>query len=231
MQLSRLDQTLLRCSRGPFLSPPGDDSGGGGNSDGGNADDGKGKNDDNANSGGNQEGSFKPITSEAELAQYKADLRKNIAADLRKSIADELKADQDRKAEDDRKKREADDLKAKGEFETVEKQLRTDLETAGGERDRLKEENDQLRAAMKTGVEAQWKELPPALQLAGKLLPEDDVLGRWNYLNDADVQKQIKESQKGETQRGNGRDPKAGGTGKPADADKQKAQAGLYSRF
>jgi hypothetical protein len=216
MSLSRLESSLLRAHRGPFLSPGDGDGGGGGAGNGdGNA------NANHADSGGQQgdgkggEG-FKPITSEAELSAYKADLRKNIAAELRKSIADDLKAEQDRKAEDDRKKRDADDLKAKGQFEQVETTLRTDLKTAQDEATVLKAENDQLRAAMKTGVEAQWKDLPAALQIAGKFLAEDDVLGRWTYLNDADVQKQIKDAQKGDPATGNGRNPKGGANdGKP----------------
>jgi hypothetical protein len=188
-----------------------------------------GKNDDNANSGGNQEGSFKPITSEAELAQYKADLRRNIAADLRKSIADDLKADQDRKAEDDRKKREADDAKKAGDFEKVETQLRTDLDAAKSEATSLKAENDQLREAMKVGVEAQWKDLPPALQLASKFIPEEDVLGRWTYLNDPDVQKQIKDSDK-EVARGSGRDPKSNGATNGVNDDAaRRANASRYA--
>lgn len=188
-----------------------------------------GKNDDHANPGGNQGESFTPITSEAELAQYKADLRKNIAADLRKSIADDLKAQQDTKAEDERKAREADEAKKRGEFETVETQLKTDLEAAKADAMRLTGENDRLKAAMASGVDVRWKEMPERVQKLYKGEAED-VLARWEYLHDDDVQALVKDlTDKTAVARGNGPDPQGNGVARPDDSAAKQANQRRYS--
>lgn len=209
MRLSRLESSLLRCSRGPFLSPPGDDGGGGGNGGGGEEIKPKeGEEGDGGEGGGNL-----PQT-DAEFAAWKESTRKHLTAEIRRTVKADLDAERTRADAEAQRQREADEAAAKGDFETAKQQLTTDLTAAQGERDTLKTENDALREAMKVGVEAQWKELPAALQLAGKFIAEEDVLGRWTYLNDPDVQKQIKEAGK-ERNRGNGADPNPNGTGRP----------------
>lgn len=222
MSISRLERSLWLGSRGPFLKPDGTE---GGSSSG-----------NNANAGGEQAGSegkqgdgqggkganggesgFKPITTEAELAAYKADLRKNIAADLRKSIKAELDAERTAAEESARKKKEIDDAAAKGEFETAKQQLEADLTTAKTEATTLKGENDQLKEAMKAGLEAGWKDLPEEVRKLGeKQHADDDVLGRWTFLHDPDTKALVaKLTDKGERKAGNGYSPKSNGTGTP----------------
>lgn len=138
MTLSRLDATLLRCSRGPYFntddggsSKGGDDPGtgddaqsGGEQDDATSGDEGKdGKGDDGA---GKDDGGFKPITSEAELAKWKDGVRKSITADLRKSIA----ADLQRQAQEDANK-------AAGKWEQVAEARQTEIDRLKGEVERL----------------------------------------------------------------------------------------------
>lgn len=169
---------------------------------------------DNANTSGQSVDTFKPITSEAELAQYKADLRKNIAKDLRESIAADLKAEADRKTADDKKKRDDDDAKAKGDFEKVENGLRTDLEAARNDATSLKAENDQLRAAIATVLEAEWKDLPSEVKDV-YLGADDDPLAKLAFLPKG----KTLAAKLGGSERvaGNRRDPKvaASSNGKP----------------
>lgn len=154
----------------------------------------------------------------------------------RKAAADKARADAkaeaDAAAEQARKDKEAEDAKKAGDFEKVESTLKADLDAARTEATSLKGENDQLREAMKAGVDAQWKDLPPALQLAGKVIAEDDVLGRWNFLNDPDVVKQVKDAEANAGPKApHNRDPKANGTSNATNEDARKAQASLYRNF
>lgn len=217
MLLSRLDQTLLRCSRGPFLSP---DDGSGGGSGGGDGAGDQGKNDANANnadSGGKQEGGKgdeKKIEFNAEQQKHIDKLIGDARKDAARVAGDKAKADRDAADAQATKDQEAADAKAKGDFATVEKQLGADLETAKTEATSLKTENDQLREAMKAGVEAGWKEFPESIRKVGeKQHPENDVLGRWTFLHDADTAALVKELSGKDTARGNGRDPKPNASG------------------
>ncbi len=186
---------------------------------------------DDANSGGKQEESFKPITSEAELITYKETLRKNIAADVRRTIEADLKAKADAEKEDARKTREADDAKAKGDFEKVEAQLRSDLETTKTEATRLQGENDQLREAVNGSLETRVKELPePVRKTLDDTFPADEVLARLNWLNKTSVQELIKAHvEKADPARGNGRDPKGGGAAKADDEAARLANTRRYA--
>jgi hypothetical protein len=138
-----------------------------------------------------------------------------------------LKEKTDREAaEQKRKEKEAAEA---GKFEELATTRERERDEAKTEATSLKAENDQLREAMKVGVEAQWKGLPAALQLASKFIPEEDVLGRWTYLNDPDVQKQIKDSDK-EVARGSGRDPKSNGAASGVNDDAaRRANASRYA--
>lgn len=150
------------------------------------------------------------IRKERDAAKAASDRAKVAEAELETLRKEKL----DRDAAE--QKRSDDEAAAAGKWEQLATKRESELKTAQDEAISLKAENDQFRAAMKIGVEAGWKDLPAALQIAGKFLPEGDVVGRWLYLNDADVQKQIKDIQKGEPARGTGRDPKPnGGDGKP----------------
>jgi hypothetical protein len=229
MQLSRLESSLLRSHRGPFLSPDGD----GGGASGDNS-----ANANNANPGGkegdgNGAEAFKPITSEADLAQYKADLRKNIAADLRRSIKAELDAERTSAEEAARKKKEIDDAAAKGEFETAKKSLETDLQAAKDEAASLQARLDQYQTALESGLNDAWAKLPEEIRKIGeKQHDENDTLARFSFLHDADTQALVaKLSDKAETSRGNGPNPKPGGTGTRSVEDEAKAlnQSGSYA--
>lgn len=119
--------------------------------------------------------------------------------------------------EQKRKQREADEDKKRGDFEKVEGQLKTDLDAVKADVTRLTGENDRLKAAMTSGVEARWKELPEPVRNVYKGDAED-VLARWEYLHDDAVQALTKElAEKAPAARGNGPDPRGNGAAKPND--------------
>jgi len=216
--------------RGPFLKPDGSEGG---------STESAGKTD--ANPGGN-EGEPKDGAKDGEgKVEFSEEQQRHIGKLLsaeRKAAADkaraDAKADADAAAERERKAKEEADLKAKGEFEKVETQLKADLETAQTEATSLKAENDQYRAAMAEGIEAGWQALPEAVRKLGeKQHAEDDVLGRFRFLHDPDTAALVKQlSEKADAKRGNGHDPKPSGTRGTVSSDEARAaQAPLYRRF
>lgn len=121
----------------------------------------------------------------------------------------------DEAAEQERKQREADEDKKRGDFAKVEGQLKTDLDAAKADMTRLTGENDRLKAAMTSGVEARWKELPEPVRNVYKGEAED-VLARWEYLHDDAVQALTKElAEKRPVVRGHGPDPLGSGPAGP----------------
>lgn len=136
------------------------DKGGGG--DGGNGDpeggkpDGDGEN-SNANPGGQQgEYEFTPITSEAELAGWKANVRKAIAADVRKDI----EAEQQRKEAEAERERERESQEAKGEFDKVKVSLESERDEARDELGKAQATVEAYDEIAKAQVEAGRNELP-----------------------------------------------------------------------
>jgi hypothetical protein len=133
-------------------------------------------------------------------------------------------------AEQKRKEREAAEA---GKFEELAATRERERDEAKSEAISLKAENDQLREAMKAGIETGWKALPDSVRKLGeKQHPEDDprgILGRWQFLHDPDTIALVAElTVKGEAIRGNGRDPKLSGTAKANDADALAANASRY---
>jgi hypothetical protein len=228
MILSRLDRSLMLSQRGPFLSPPEGETGG-------SAEAAKADSSEKADSAG-AEKAFTPITSEAELTAYKVDLRKNIKAELdaelRKSIKAELDAQRIKDEDAARKQKDLDDATARGEFEDVKTKLETDLKTATDDVTRMTAEITQLQDALKSGLTEGWAALPETVRKLGERQHgENDVIGRFTFLHDADTQALVKELTKGDGAAGNGRDPKPGGEGQLSDEAKRKAQAPIYTRF
>lgn len=141
-----------------------------------------------------------------------------------KAATDALKETQKKLADLERDKadRETAEAKAKeaeaakkGEFEELATKREQERDAAKADATRLTAENDQFRAAMATGVAAGWKDLPEEVRKVGeKQHPEDDVLGRWSFLHDPDTKALVaKLTDKSETKRGNGRDPRPTGAG------------------
>lgn len=116
-------------------------------------------------------------------------------------------------AETKRKEKEAAEA---GKFEELAATRERERDEALTEATSLKAENDQLKAAMTEGLAVRVKGIPESVRdTLNDTFSDDDVLGRWNWLHKPSVLKLITE--KAETARGNGRDPRAGMTsdGKP----------------
>lgn len=143
-----------------------------------------------------------------------------------KAAADEAKA---AKAERDallkeKAEREAAESKAreeeaarKGEFETLAQKREAERDEAKTDVARLTSEMDQFKAAMAEGIKAGWKDLPEEVRKIGeKQHAEDDVLGRFQFLNDPDTKALVvKLTGSTEGKAAHGRDPKATGAAKP----------------
>ena len=123
----------------------------------------------------------------------------------------------------------AEAAKAAGKFDEVEGKLKGDLQTVTGERDSLKAENDRLREAMKSGIEARWGEVPEKVRKIYKG-SEDDVLARWEFLHDADIADLVKTlaGETKETPRGNGAAPPRGGSTPVPDDKARQANSVRY---
>lgn len=227
MILSRLERSLLHGARGPYLVAyfEGDTGGAGGATGpaGATGDTGASGPSGPTGSTGGTADSFKPITSEAELAAYKDGLRKNLLDEARRQAAQEQR---DREAQEQRT-RDQDALVAKGQFDTVKQQLESDRDAARTDRDAHKAENDQLRQAMKDGLTQSWAALPDTVRKLGERdHPEDDVLGRWTFLHDATTKELIAELTKGDpSPRGSGPNPPAGSSTERTVEDEMKALA------
>ena len=142
-----------------------------------------------------------------------------------KAAAQEAKA---AKAERDallkeKAEREAAEAKAreeeaakKGEFEELATARERERDAAKAEAKTLAEENTELKAAMAEGIKSGWKELPDVVRKVGeKQHPEDDVLGRFQFLNDPDIKAWVAQANGPEGKAAHGRDPKATGAAKP----------------
>jgi hypothetical protein len=162
---------------------------------------------------------------QAFVAKLLSEERKKAAQNAREAT----KAEADRKAEEERQRKAQEDLKAKGEFEALERELRASIDQTAAERDELREEVTELRAAMKSGLDAQWKALPPFIRKHGEsFFGEDDVLGRWGYVNAPATQELITQLADGdrERERGSGGLPRPkGGDGTPSIEDEKRALA------
>jgi len=173
-----------------------------------------------ANSGGEQgdgRGEDK-VAFSSEQQRHIDKLIGDARKDAARIAADRAKADRDAADADARKQKDADDARKAGDFEKVELQLKTDLEGAKNEVTSLKAENDRLKQAMQTGLDAGWSALPDEVRKIGeKQHPDDDVLGRWEFLHDTDTMALVKKLNldQRDVKRGNGPDPKGRGESKP----------------
>lgn len=174
------------------------------------------------------------VTGEENRTFTQSELGK-IVADERKKAADAARADMQKKLDDEKERadKEARDaaLKAQGDFETLENQLkaeRADFETRATTAEaRLKE----VEEAMNTGLEASWSKLPESVT---KLYQgaQDDVLAKWKWLNNADVQALVTQlGGNGQRRPGNTPNPPGGNTGVASIDDEVKALAssGAYT--
>lgn len=208
MALSRLENTLLLSRRGPFLSPDGERSGGGGEI--GNAD----ANND-ANSGGEQGGGGgeKKVEFSAEQQKHVDKLIGDARKDAARVAADKAKADREAADETARKERETNDLKAKGEFEKVETTLKADLQAARDEATALKGRKDQLEAAIDAVLKADWDALDDDVK---EYYPGDeDALVKVAWLPKGKTLQAKLHPTKADPKVGMARDPKSGNSTGP----------------
>lgn len=160
---------------------------------------------------------------------------RKAAEDARKAADDELatlrkeKADREA-AEQKRKEKEAAEA---GKFEELATTRERERDEAKTEVTRLTSEVDQLKAAMASGIATGWKDLPEEVRKLGeKQHAEEDVLGRFRFLNDPDTKALVaKLTGSTEGKAAHGRDPRATGTSKATNEDARKAQAAIYRNF
>jgi hypothetical protein len=168
---------------------------------------------------------------EAEKADTSAEdpIKKELRARANK-LQDErdalLKEKQDREAaEQKRKEKEAAEA---GKFEELAATRERERDEAKNEATSLKAENDQLRAAITGVLDSEWKTLPVEVTDA-YLGADDDPLAKLAFLPKGKVLA-AKLTEKAETQRGNGRDPRAGTTTNGvSDEAARKANASRYA--
>jgi hypothetical protein len=199
MNLSRLERSLSFGARGPFHSPD-DDSGGGVER----------QESDDAKPGGKQGEEFQPITTPEALTAYKNDLRRNIAKEVRADLESDFKKRREDQEAADKKKRDDQAAKDRGDFEVVETGLRTDLQKAQDDLKAANDALDRMKEIMKASVDAGWKELPDHVRTLGeKQHGDDDIVGRYEYLNDPTVQEIVKSlsGDKKEAPKGPRKDP------------------------
>lgn len=174
------------------------------------------------------------VTGEENRTFTQSELGK-IVADERKKAADAARADMQKKLDDEKERadKEARDaaLKAQGDFETLENQLkaeRADFETRATTAEaRVKD----LEDAINSGLDTAWSKLPESIT---KLFKGDqgDALARWKWLNDADVQALVTQlNGNGQRRPGNTPNPPGGNTGVASIDDEVKALAssGAYT--
>lgn len=130
-------------------------------------------------------------------------------------------------------KRKDDEAAASGKWEELAKKREGELKSAKDEAAALQARNDQLQTALENGLATSWAALPEEVRKQGEeLISEDDVLLRFEYLHKPSTQALVaKLTDKAETSRGNGPNPKPGGTGTRSVEDEAKAlnQSGSYA--
>lgn len=225
----------------PLLKPDGESGGGGGAGTGSEGGSGAAGGTGSAGGTGGAGGGSGDPDAELELgdkgkAAIKAvreerDTLKQRATDAEKELAALRQEKADREA--DEQKRRDDEAAQSGKWEELATKRETDLNAAKGEVTQLTGELDQYKTAVSKLLDDEWKALDDeareAFSAAGG--NDEDPLARLAYLPTG-KKHTAKRAERTETARGNGRDPKSGGgAGKVTDEAKQKAQAGLYSRF
>lgn len=153
MTLSRLEGTLLRCNRGPFLSPPGDDGGGGGGD----------NNEEEEHEEGDEDLSkIEGLGDKGKAAIERVRAEKKVAKAEAKTLKEErdaLLTEKNQREADERRAAEAAATEA-GKFEELAQTREKERDTALADKSRLETENARLRKAVDDVIDAQWKELP-----------------------------------------------------------------------
>lgn len=151
------------------------------------------------------------------------------AKDAETKLAELEKERSEREAADQKKKDE--DAAAAGKWEELAVKREGELKSATDEVATLKAENDQYKAAMADGLEAQLKALPDKLRkLLEEAVPEDNVLGRWQWLHKPTFQELVKDATAAaDPKRGNEGGPKSTGNGKVDDTAARSANATRYT--
>lgn len=158
-----------------------------------------------------------------------------VAADEAKKARDErdalLKEKNDLAAED--QKRKDKEAAESGKWEELATKREGELKSAKDEAASLQAQVDQFKAAMEQGLADAWAKLPEAVRKQGEeLVAEGDILGRFTFMHKPSTQALVKElTDKAETLRGNGKNPKPTGDGKVTSEEASKSQAPLYRRF
>jgi DNA repair exonuclease SbcCD ATPase subunit len=166
------------------------------------------------------------IRKEREAAKAAADRAKDAETKL---AALEKEKSEREVAEQTRKDKEAAEA---GKWEELATKREAELKSAKDEAAALKSQNDQYKAAVEKVLTDEWKALPAeaieAYEAAGG--KDDDPLGKLSFLP-AGKKIAAKLAEKGDTARGNGRDPRPRGDGKGNDEAARKAQAPMYRNF
>jgi hypothetical protein len=173
-------------------------------------------------------------TNDAELGEkgkkaLEAEREARRAADAKaKDLADRLKAFEDKETERAaaEAKRAEEEATAKGEFERLANERKSQLDKARDDLAAARSEADQLKAAMAEVLESEWKALPAEVR---DLWPgaDDDLLGRFGWLPKAKKHADALNA-KQEAKPGNNRDPKPGG---PEKASPDQERAGYLRAF
>lgn len=156
------------------------------------------------------------------------DARKAAAADAAKAKEerDALLAEKREREAAEAKRKEAE-AKEAGKFQELAEARETERDAAQAEAAALKAENDQYKAAMADGLAAQLKAIPDKLRtLLEDAVPEDDVLGRWQWLHKPSFQELVKDAAgTTEPRRGNEGGPRSAGAGAATVETERKALA------
>lgn len=158
-----------------------------------------------------------------------------MISDERKKAADTAKADLqaqiDAAATKDADERKAADLKAKGEYEALEADLRTKLTKAEDEAKAAKADLKRYHEAIEAALKPVSETVPEKVM---KLYPgqEDDPLGKWEFIHREATQDLIKDltSTEAPPNNGNGRGPGGNGNGTPPGVTKETELAGMRQR-
>lgn len=139
-----------------------------------------------------------------------------MISDERKKAADaartELQQQMDAAAQKEADERKAADLKAKGEYEALETDLKAKLQSAQDEAKQAKAELKRYQEAIEAALKPVSEAVPEKVM---KLYPgeEDDPLSKWEFIHRDATQDLIKDlsGEERKPDNGNGRGPNNGG--------------------
>jgi hypothetical protein len=188
-----------------------------------------GKESQDAQPGGEQgETGFKPITSEAELSQWKSNTRKLIADEVRSRL-DEERQKQDEEA---KQARERDEAEKRGEFDKVRVSLETERDTFKATAATLAERVEQYESLAMKRVDALKDELKLPDEVMKRFPADADALAKLSWLEEQGELAKLYRTQQGGPKDGvkHPETPDANGNGKPLELTKEQ-QAALDRQF